>query len=195
MFTLKVSEQLLQHCKKQVEQFNFGARSTANGNKEQQLTGIIGQSALMELFNLGFVDGTTGFDNGIDLVYENLNIDIKTMGRNTDVRKTYTNNFLKLQDYFNTDIYIFCSYHKLKNELTICGWIDKKTFAQKRKYFHKGACRTRNDGTTFTTFADLFEIDNIDLFEIISIEDLKIQLNNYKRKINENVEEERKFEK
>lgn len=179
MFTLKVSEELLEHCKKQIQQFNFGTRSTANGNKEQQLTGIIGQSALMELFNFGFVDGTTGFDYGIDLVYENLTIDIKTMGRNTDVRKTYTNNFLKLQDYFNTDIYIFCSFHKSKNELTICGWIDKKTFAQKRKYFPKGTYRTRNDGTTFSTFADLYEIDTVDLNDVISIEDLKIQLNNY----------------
>lgn len=180
MFTIKVSALLLQHCEQQIEQFNFGVRSSANGTKEQQLTGIIGQSVVMDLFGLGYIDGTCGFDSGVDLVYENLKIDVKTMGRTTDVRKNYTNNFLKLQDYFDTDIYIFCSFHKLKNELTVCGWITKQELVLKRKFFPKGTIRTRNDGTTFTTFADLFEIDIVDLENVDSVENLKIQLQAYK---------------
>lgn len=180
MFTIKVSDRLLQHCKQQIEQFNFGVRSSANGTKEQQLTGIIGQSVVMDLFGLGYIDGTCGFDSGVDLIYENLKIDIKTMGRTTDVRKNYTNNFLKLQDYFDTEIYIFCSLHKLKNELTICGWIAKKELVNKRKFFAKGTTRTRNDGSTFTTFADLFEIDIVDLKDASSLEDLKMQLKRYR---------------
>jgi hypothetical protein len=176
MFSIKVDTALLEHCQEMVQTHNFGHRHTANGNKEQQLTGIIGQSVIMNAFGLGFVDGKAGFDNGVDLVINGKKIDVKTMGRTTDVKPSYTNNFLRLQDYFETELYIFCSYHKLKKELTLCGWIDKSNFVIKRKLFPKGSTRTRTNGTTFTTFADLYEIDNVHLNDISSFEDLKLQL-------------------
>lgn len=177
MFTVAVSAQILDHCKNMVQQHNFGQRKLANGTPEQQLTGIIGQSVVMDLFGLGYVNGADGCDNGVDLLYNNKKIDVKTMGRTTYARKNYTNNFLKLQDYFKTDIYFFCSYHKLKNELTVCGWITKDDFKNKRRFYPKGSIRTRFDNTTFTTFADLYEIDNYQLNNVNSINDLKSQLN------------------
>ena len=177
MFKIKVDESLIEYCKSQVEKYNFGKRVSANGNKEQQLTGIIGQSVVMNLFNQGNVNGADGFDGGVDILYNNKTIDVKTMGRNTEVKLNYTNNFLKLQDYFKTEIYIFCSYHKTKKELTLCGWIEKSDFINKRKYYPKGTERKRFDGTTFKTFADLFEIDNKDLNQVNNIEELKQQLN------------------
>lgn len=176
MFTIKVQSELILHCQEMVKTYNFGHRSTANGNMEQQLTGIIGQSVVMEAFGMGYVDGKSGFDNGADLIINSKKIDVKTMGRTTDVKRNYTNNFLKLQDYFETDLYIFCSYHKLKHEVTICGWIDKLNFIEKRKLFPKGTTRTRNDGTTFITFADLYEIGINDLNDINSFDALKVQL-------------------
>ena len=176
MFKVKVSDELYQYCVTQVDKFNFGARYTANGNKEQQLTGIIGQSVVMNLFGLGYVNGKDGFDNGIDLVFNNKTIDVKTMGRTTEVRSNYTNNFLKLQDYFSTDIYIFCSYNKIAKDVTICGWITKNDFTLKRKFYPKGSMRYRLDGSSFTTFSDLFEIDIFDLQDVSSIEDLKKNL-------------------
>jgi hypothetical protein len=176
MFTIKVSEELYKYCVEQTEKFNFGARYTANGTKEQQLTGIIGQSVVMNLFDLGFVDGNDGFDDGVDIVFNDKKIDVKTMGRTTDVRNNYTNNFLKLQDYFKTDIYIFCSYNKTKKDLTVCGWIDKKNFEIKRKYYPKGTLRYRSDGSSFETFSDLYEIDIVDLNNVETIEDLKKQI-------------------
>ena len=177
MINIKVSNEIESHCINQLEKYNFGKRFTANGNKEQQLTGIIGQSVVMNLFNNGLIDGSLGFDEGIDLIYNNKTIDVKTMGRNTDVKLSYTNNFIKLQDYFKTEIYIFCSYNKLKKEVTICGWIDKDNFINKRKYYPKGTIRKRFDGSEFTTFTDLYEIDNKDLNNSNSIEELKQQLN------------------
>ena len=177
MFKIKVDEILIEYCESQVEKYNFGKRVSANGNKEQQLTGIIGQSVVMNLFNQGNVNGADGFDGGVDILYNNKTIDVKTMGRNTEVKLNYTNNFLKLQDYFKTEIYIFCSYHKTKKELTLCGWIEKSDFINKRKYYPKGTERKRFDGTTFKTFADLFEIDNNELNQVNNIEELKQQLN------------------
>ena len=110
MIKVKVRQEIIEHCTDQIKKYNFGKRFSANGNKEQQLTGIIGQSVVSELLGFGLVDGSSGFDDGSDVNMYNLSIDIKTMGRTTDVRLTYTNNFLKLQDYFNTDVYIFCSF-------------------------------------------------------------------------------------
>ncbi|MEQ3796393.1 hypothetical protein AAFP94_14490 [Flavobacteriaceae bacterium MJ-SS4] len=83
MFTIKVKEELIEYCKKQISNYNFGKRSQANGTPEQQLTGIIGQSVVMELFGLEKVDGRYGFDEGVDLVFNNKKIDVKTMGRTT----------------------------------------------------------------------------------------------------------------
>ena len=176
MFVVNVSPDIIDKSQKQVENYNFGQRYTANGTKEQQLTGIVGQNVVLDILGMDLVDGGQGFDGGIDLVINNLKIDVKTMGRTTSVKKSYTNNFLKLQDYFDTDIYIFCSYHKNLQELTICGWIDKKSFVQKRKFYPKGSERNRLDGTTFLTFADLYEIDMVDLYDVDSVEDLKKQL-------------------
>ena len=177
MFSINVNQEIIDHCKSQISNYNFGKRSVANGTKEQQLTGIIGQNVVMKLFNLGNVNGADGFDDGVDFVFNNKKIDVKTMGRTTDVKETYTNNFLKLQDYFNTDIYIFCSYNKLKEVVTICGWISKEDFKQKRTFYPKGTTRKRFDGSTFETFSDLFEIDNVDLNAVDSFENLKNQLN------------------
>jgi hypothetical protein len=184
MYKIQISDELLKHCRNQVEQYNFGMRKEANGTKEQQFNGIVGQCVLMQLFNCGLVDGSRGFDNGIDIEFGNHKIDVKTMGRTTDVKFNYTNNFLKFQDYFDTTTYIFCSYNKITNELTICGWIDKETFIKRRNFFEKGSERTRNDGSKFTLFADLYEIDNINLFDVISTEDLKHQLSTLQLKLN-----------
>ena len=180
MFTIKVEDLLIEKCKALVEAYNFGQRHTANGTKDQQLTGVIGQSVVMRLFDLGDLDGKSGFDEGVDFVFGNKKIDVKTMGRTTNVGKGYTNNFLKLQDHFKTEIYIFCSYHKFKQELTVCGWITKEDFALKRKLYPKGSVRTRSNKTTFNTFADLYEIDNSDLHDAKNIAELKQQLSNLK---------------
>ena len=78
MFKVKVSDAIIQHCMRQVEIHNFGQRYTANGTKEQQLTGIIGQSVIMQLFGLPLVDGNSGFDGGVDITYNGITIDVKT---------------------------------------------------------------------------------------------------------------------
>jgi len=176
MFVIKVKKELIEHCKEQISKYNFGKRTVANGTPEQQLTGIIGQSVVMELFGLEKVDGSLGFDKGVDIVFNNKRIDVKTMGRTTNVKPYYTNNFLKLQDYFETEIYIFCSYHKNKKELTICGWITKEDFIYKRRFYVKGSTRTRSDNSTFKTFSDLYEIDNKDLNQVNSLIELKNDL-------------------
>lgn len=173
MFKVKVTDEIIQHCQKQVNTYNFGKRYTANGNKEQQLTGIIGQCVVMEMFGQGYIDGSTGCDDGTDISVMGCSIDVKTMGRTSEVRYNYVNNFMALQKKFNTDIFIFCSYHKEKQELTVCGWISKTDFLKKADFYPKGSVRNRANGTTFTTFADLYEIRNDLLNDVDSAEMLK----------------------
>ncbi|MFD2551432.1 hypothetical protein ACFSQP_06340 [Bizionia sediminis] len=179
MFTVKVENRIISYCQNLVNSHNFGKRFTANGTKQQQLTGIIGQSVVMSFFNLPLPTGQSGCDNGTDLIVNNKTIDVKTMGRTTHVKPHYTNNFLKLQDYFPTDVYIFCSYHKTAKKLTVCGWISKTELIKNRQFFPKGSTRIRSNNTTFKTFADLFEIDNCFLNSVATIQDLKEQLYAY----------------
>ena len=176
MFTIRVDDKILSHCKLQVSIYNFGQRGYADGNKEQQLTGIIGQSVIMSLFGQNLIDGSTGFDHGTDILFNNLIIDVKTMGRTTDVRDYYVNNFMAIQFKYNTDVYIFCSYNKTNNILTICGWITKKSFKERASFYKKGTVRKRSDGSTFKTFHDLYEIKNTDLNDVMSHSDLIEQL-------------------
>ena len=96
MIIIKVSDRIIKHCQQQIDKYNFGQRSEANGTKEQQLTGIIGQSVIMEAFNMPLINGADGFDDGIDILYKDNKIDVKTMGRTTDVKPNYVNNFLKV---------------------------------------------------------------------------------------------------
>lgn len=177
MFDIQVKPEIAKHCVDQIQKYNFGQRRVANGTPARQLTGIIGQSVIMDLFGLGLVDGETGFDGGTDIIYAGINIDVKTMGRTTPVRPFYVNNFIGLQLKLHCDVYIFCSLNKLNNVLTVCGWITKKDFLEKASFFPKGSMRTRSDGSTFRTFADLYEIENGELNDVDSFEQLKEELN------------------
>ena len=56
MFHVSVENTIIEHCKAMIAKHDFGKRYTANGTKEQQLTGIIGQSVVMNFFDKGFVD-------------------------------------------------------------------------------------------------------------------------------------------
>jgi len=172
MFKIQVSQRIINHCQRQIQQYNFGQRNIANGTPEQQFTGIVGQCAIMEKFGLDLIDGADGCDDGQDINYKGLVVDVKTMGRTVDVRPNFVNNFIALQLRFNTDLYIFCSLNKRTFELTVCGWIPKTEFLQKAELYPRGTIRTRTDGSTFRTFADLYEIGNGDLYDVNSFEEL-----------------------
>ena len=182
MFKIQVSQRIIEHCQRQIQQYNFGQRRIANGTPEQQFTGIVGQCAIMEKFGLDLIDGADGCDDGQDINYKGLVVDVKTMGRTVDVRPDFVNNFIALQLRFNTDLYIFCSLNKRNYELTVCGWIPKSEFLEKAHLYPRGTVRTRTDGSTFRTFADLYEIGNRDLYNVDSFEDLVLSIAEYYHK-------------
>jgi hypothetical protein len=82
------------------------------------------------------------------------------MGRTVDVRPNFVNNFIALQEKFDCDIYIFNSINKNKNQLTVCGFLNKKELKEKAILYKKGAIRTRDNGTTFKMKSDTYEVPN-----------------------------------
>ena len=139
---------------------NFGNRGYADGNKEEQYTGILGQNVILNYYNKPLVVGGGGFDGGVDLVLNDKRVDVKCMGRNGAVKEGYTNNFIAAQDNYNTDIYLFCSINKKDSILTMCGWVTKDEFKDRRVFHEKGSLRFRKDGTAIKVKTDLYEIDN-----------------------------------
>lgn len=164
----KIPEKLKKEVWHFVNQNNIGNRFEFNGTKEQQFVGLIGEIMIKRLFGL-YHEFKNGFDGGFDLVYKGLKIDVKTMGRNVDVKDYFVNNFVAHQKKFDCDIYIFCSLNKKKNELTICGYVTKKELLQKSIYIKKGDTMRRDNGTSFIMKTNNYQIKNSDLKNIINL--------------------------
>lgn len=176
MFNFKVDQYIINKAKTLVSKYNFGKRSEANGTKEQQIVGIIGELMIRDLFGAGNIDGLNGFDGGYDIKYNNKLIDVKTMGRTSPPKENFVNNLIDLQINHSADHFIFNSFNKKNNILTVCGWISKTNFVKLAKYFPKDTIRKRTDGTQFKTFSGLYEIKNKDLNGVNTPDELLIQL-------------------
>lgn len=162
---IKVSEETKIMAWEFLQKNNIGNRSVGNGNMIEQFVGLIGEIEVKKLFGKP-IDLIAGFDGGFDFELNGKRIDVKTMGRNVDVKDDYVNNFIGYQKHFDCDIYIFCSLNKKKNELTICGWVTKKELFEMSEMYEEGTERKRSDGTSFLTKAPLYEIKNNQLNNI-----------------------------
>ena len=138
---------------------NMGNRHSANGNKEQQFVGLIGEILTKSIFGLKH-KYINGFDGGFDLEYKGKKIDVKTMGRTVNMKPYFVYNFIGFQKDFDCDIYIFNSLNKKTNNLEICGWVTKDELINKSSFYKKGDVRNRDNGTCFKMKADTYEIEN-----------------------------------
>ena len=129
------------------------------------------------MFGIDYIDGSSGFDSGYDLKYVGKKYDVKTMKRTVDVKDSYTNNFLKTQEDYDVDGYIFCSWNIKKSELTVVGWIKKEDVKRVKRLIPKGTIRKNGiDGKEFPLRFDMYEIDNKYLNFVNSILDMKMQM-------------------
>jgi len=172
MFQEKIQDEIIEFVEQQLKKYNFGKRGYADGDYNEQRTGLIGQTKIQDLFNCARLDGENGFDDGIDFIFSSRAIDVKTMGRTVDPKLTYVNNFMGLQKDYKSDTIIFCSFNKKTNILTICGWITKKELLSKAFFYKKGTKRFRTDGTSFITKTDLYEIENTLLNSPVTLKQL-----------------------
>lgn len=155
----KISNKLKTDVWQYLNENNIGNRYEANGNKEEQFVGLVGEIIIKHLFNIKH-EFNKGFDGGYDFTYKGFKIDVKTMGRNVDVKDYFVNNFIAFQKSYDCDIYIFCSLNKQKNELSVCGYLGKKELLKLATLYKKGDTRTRTNGTTFKMKTDTYEIKN-----------------------------------
>lgn len=172
MFDVHVSEEQLRYATEMVETYDFGMRGYGDGNKQEQRTGIIGQTVFADLISADRPDGATGFDGGKDFIIHGKRVDIKTMTRSVPMREYFVHNFIGYQKQYDVAYYIFASYNKVSNTLTLCGYIDKQHFFKRAAFFPKGSIRKRSDGTCFKTFAPLYEIKQSALFPASCLEEM-----------------------
>lgn len=173
MIILPIDDNIIKHSVWLVDHVNYGQRGNADGDRKQQVRGMIGQCMVMDILGYELPKITNKHDGGVDLNYKGLTIDIKTMGRNCDPKPDYVNNLIGLQSHFNVDAYIFCSINRKDITLTICGWIEKPEFLKLADFTPKDGFRVRSDGTKFQTKADLYELRNDLLNNVNSIDELK----------------------
>ena len=162
---IKVPKELKEECWSYLQENNMGNRHSANGNKENQLIGLIGEILTKKIFNIEH-KFESGFDGGYDFKHKNKTIDVKTMGRNVDMQDNFVHHLIAFQIKYDCQIYIFNSLNKIKNELDICGWLTKEDIINKSEYFKKGTLRKRNNGTTFRLKTDGYFINNTMLNDI-----------------------------
>lgn len=160
---------------------NFGQRGDADGNKQQQFVGILGQTIICDMLHYARPTNT-GFDGGIDIVLNGITVDVKTMCRKVPMKNNYVHNFMGSQIKFNTDVLVFTSYNIMDNVLTVCGWLPKDLFIEKSSFFPYNSKRYRSDGTYFRVRgkSGMYEIANYNLIPINSIDELNTGLNIYK---------------
>jgi hypothetical protein len=87
-------------------------------------------------------------------------IDVKAMGRTTDVALNYVNNIVASQMRLDAAAFLFTSYNTNESRLTVCGWLPKPFVTSRGNFFKKGTIRTRRDSTTFECKADMWEVPN-----------------------------------
>lgn len=120
--------------------------------------------------------GELGFDGGVDFIINNKSVDLKTMSRRVFVQPHYVHNFIGYQENYEVDYYIFASYNKKADILTICGYVSKEQLKQRANFYPKDATRYRDDGTSFKSRAPLYEIKQSDLEKLNSIDDIFIYI-------------------
>ena len=176
MFKVEIKKEIIEHCQNMLRATNFGKRGIADGNQSEQLRGIVGQCVIMDMLGIGLIKQSSQPDNGVDFTYRDKTYDVKTMGRSCDPSKEYVNNLIGHQKDYKVDRYIFTSLNKKNMTITICGWINKDEFYKKASFYPKGTERNRDDFTRFPTKADLYEIPNNMLNDVIDLEDLVFEL-------------------
>lgn len=144
---------------------DIGNRGDFDGKKVHQYIGLLGEMKVHQLFKQDF-EFKDDFDGGYDMMLGDKKVDIKTMGRNVNIKPDYVHNFSGLQKHFKCDIYIFASLNKKTSDVSACGWVTKEELFERAEKFKKGTKRQRDNGT-FTVFGcTTYEIKNKDLNDI-----------------------------
>ena len=121
----KINQEQKKRIWKWLQSNNIANRGEFDGDKQKQLVGLIGEFEVHNYLLGYYPEFKKGFDGGVDIIYKDKTIDVKTMGRNVDCQMHYVNNFVASQLKYDCDVIIFVSVNKKDNTFSICGWIEK----------------------------------------------------------------------
>ncbi|MDD2495015.1 MAG: hypothetical protein PHE29_07470 [Tissierellia bacterium] len=172
MFDIKPDKNHIEYAREQVKKYTYGNRGYGDGNKNEQFCSVLGQTVIADLLNMDRPTGDSGFDNGVDFIINGKTVDVKTMTRTVPMKPFYVHNFIGYQKNYKVDYYIFMSYNKSINCLTIGGFIKKNELNEKADFFEAGTLRYRSDGTSFRSKAPLYEIVQSKLNPLNKLEDI-----------------------
>ncbi len=166
MIDLEVQEDMIIYSKDLVNKKNYGQRGIHDGNKRKQFIGVLSENMVRSFLKKDLMKMDDN-DYGYDIDYYDYKADIKAMERKIKPKQDHVNNILDIQMNHQADAFIFTSLNVKKKILTICGWIPKKEFKKKAQFFVEGTERKRDDGSSFKSFADLWELENKYLYPIL----------------------------
>jgi hypothetical protein len=138
MFRIAIKPEIIAHGQYLVKNTNYGNRGVDDGDKHDQLIGIVAQCAIMDLMGYELPEVTHEADGGIDIVYDGIKIDIKTIACKSYPTLNYSAIIFANQKHYQTDVYIFSMVHREDKMLTITGWMDKADFFKKATMRKKG---------------------------------------------------------
>lgn len=78
-------------------------QSVADENKNQQITGLIGQTIVQDLLVMQWIDGINSFDHGVEFSINNQKDDVKTIIRTVPMREYLVHKFISFQKDFDVD--------------------------------------------------------------------------------------------
>lgn len=149
MITFNVPDMVIRQSVMVCDRTNFGKRGVDDGTKEQQLHGIIAQNCMALAFGFPFVKPSDTWDGGFDFRISDQKIDIKSVTRTVQAKPEYECFVVTEQLRYDVQVYLFTSYNKRANQLTICGWLPKDIFMQRSRAIKRGDVIQRDDGTSF----------------------------------------------
>ena len=94
MIITKIPETLKQEIWRKLQTVDLGKRGVADGSKQDQLTGMIGEIMIKQMFKVEH-KWDEGFDGGYDMKLGDIKFDIKTMARSVDPQPDYVFNILE----------------------------------------------------------------------------------------------------
>lgn len=159
-----------------VQKNNLGKRDNFNGDPRQQFYGLLTQSVLQKKLGQPVLSVESDFDNGIDIIYNNYTIDVKTTLRNVNVKESYPANLLDSQfrgKRYKNDYYIFCSYNVKENIIQVLGILKKEDVEKLGAYFDSESKSFNETGKAINAPVARWEIPLSSLIPINSVDDIK----------------------
>jgi hypothetical protein len=146
----KVSQEQKLYAWDLVNGDNIANRKEWDGNKTQQFAGKLAEVCVADFMGWKRPVAGGGFDNGIDFVYREKNIDVKCVVRKVDFKEHFGCWVKESQLRYETDFYFFTSINTANSEITFIGLLEKHQVRFKGRRSDFGDKFKRDNGTEMT---------------------------------------------